>query len=66
MSYCSLPASLLAQANMFWKRSKLSMPGFFIFSSTRGDTCSGATDSWPPTWCAASSFTYSGERSARS
>ena len=43
--YCSLPAFSLAWQNACAKRSYVSIPGYFIFSSTRGLLCSGATES---------------------
>jgi hypothetical protein len=42
------------------------MPGFIILESVFSSVCSGAILSRPLTWWVTSSFTYSGERTARS
>ncbi len=48
------------------KRVKYSMRGFFMCANTTSEACSGATESWPWVWWAASSSTNSSSRSARS
>ena len=40
--------------------------GFIIFDNGPASECSGAIFSKPPTWWVTNSFTYSGERTARS
>ena len=54
--YCSLPASSLAQAERLGEALVALDAGLLhLVEHVAASLCSGATESWPPVWCCASS-----------